>query len=356
MSELRPDPRSRPPDPAGTQPKVDPESLRAAGRPALSPGSSPGSAAASASSASAETTAGGALAVALPGSRTSRTPAAPVAPGGADPHAPRFQFLFGALGALSVTAVALAIALLRAPAPAAEAPWSAWRPAQSEVDPAQQIANFVAPQYRLDDGRQIVQVTGGPPVLKGQPLTVGIYRSGQTPVALEGNNVLYQLCGGGVDCSIKEGKVSFARGLLIGREALALALYTFRYVAGVDHVIVMIPPPPPGSAKTASASTSGAGASTSGAVAGTGATSATATSSHVVSHAFLFAQRDLAPALERPLSATLSTVTPRISQMTKWPDAAVVKALIGPHVQDFTISETQQTGPVMLLEPPGVGG
>ena len=166
-------------------------------------------------------------------------------PAHVSPHAPRFQFLFGALGALSVAAIALVVALLRSPAPAPERPWSAWEPASGGVDPAQQIAAHIAPQYRLSNGRQIVEIAGGPPTLKGQPLTIGVIHSGQTPAPLEGNNVLYQLCGDGESCSIKEGKPSTQRGLLVAREALELALYTFRYVSGVDRVLVTLPPPPP---------------------------------------------------------------------------------------------------------------
>ncbi len=268
----------------------------------------------------------------------------------------RFQFLFGALGAFAVAAVALAVSLLRAPAPAAETPWSAWKPASGEVDPAQQIAAHIGPQYRLEDGKQLVQVTGGPPVLNGKPLTVGIFRSGQTPSELEGNNVLYQLCGGGTDCSIKAGKPSEARGLLVEREALELALYTFHYVSGVEHVIVTMPPPPPGyeanGHKIRAASASGANASGSG----TATTGGLGASSDVVHHAFLLTPQDVAAALEQPLSATLSDATPRISQITSWPDASTVKTLIDPYEHDYTVSETQQAGPVMLLEPPGIGG
>jgi hypothetical protein len=350
VSERESDPRKRPPDPAGTQPKVDPESLRA-----TAPLANPGLPAAEQRPALLAGADG--LAVEAPAQSASPTPhtasqlpARPTPSRGANQNAPRFQFLFGALGALSVAAIALAVVLLRAPAPTPEAPWSAWKPVENEVDPAVQIADYVAPQYRLDNGKQIVQVTGGPPAFKGAPLLVGITRSGKAAAALEGNNVLYQLCGGGVNCSIAQGKPSTQRGLLIGREALELALYTFRYVPGVDRVLVTIPPPPPGSTKAPKASPS-----TTGKASLTSSTSLGNTSTLTASHALLFDEQDLAPALERPLSATLSPVTPLVSQMERWPDAAAVKALTEPHVYDFTISETQ-TGAVMLLEPPGFDG
>jgi hypothetical protein len=384
MSESRPDPRKRPPDPAGTQPKVDPESLHARvddARPALS-ATRTSAVLASGSEETAEHEAAissnGAVAVAAPAvvvrtdTERARGSAAAaeeslletgISGGGvvavrspANPHAPRFQFLFGALGALSVAAIALAIALLRAPAPAPQRPWSAWQPPSSDGDPAQQIAAHVAPQYRLPGGKQIVEAVGGPPSLDGQPLVIAINHSGQKSALLEGNNVLYQLCGHGEDCSIKEGKPSAQRGLLIAREALELALYTFRYVSGVDHVVVTMPPPPPASAAKSSnllkAVTSAAqatsGLQTSGA-------SATATPSRVVRHALIFSRQDLAPELDQPLSETLSTVTPQVAQMNHWPDAVAVQILTDPHVYDFTISEIQQNL-VMLLQPPGLGG
>jgi hypothetical protein len=381
------DPRARPPDPAGTQPKVDPESLRSqfdeaqltlpdGGRPALTAGHSPGrdaqgSAPAAAAAAAAthesttmlDATALGTAKLDTPGTSGPQGPRIPARAGGgasssATRNAPRFQFLFGALGALSVAAIALAIALLRAPAPAPERPWSDWEPAANGVDPAQQIAAHVAPQYRLDDGKQIVQVSGGPPTLKGQPLTLGVVHSGETPAALEGNNVLYQLCGDGTDCSIKAGEPSTERALLLAREALELALYTFRYVSGASQVVVTIPPPPPSGAsrETSAAKLTSTGTGTTASSRSTTSASAGSTTAHTVDHALLFTQADLAAALDQPLSATLSAVTPQVSQMDDWPDASTVKELTEPHLYDFTISETPQAGAVMLLEPPGLGG
>jgi hypothetical protein len=351
----RPDPRSRPPDPAGTQPKVDPESLRAllpeGDRPAL-PAEVEGQPSPPPARQPLATTGSGAAhatAVASAGLQSQPAPAAaglpaptPSAP--SQPHAPRFQLLFGALGALGVAAAALVVVLLRAPAPVPAQPWSAWQPTNDGVDPAQQIASYVAPRYRLDDGRQIVRASGGPPALKGQPLTVGIVKSGRTPSVLEGNSVLYELCGDGTDCSIKEGRPSEERALLLAREALELALYTFHYVSGVNQVIVTIPSPPPTSATTANTAT-------------TSTQSAGSTSSlPTVHHALLFRQQDVAPELGHPLGLTLAATTPRVSQMGRSPDAALVRALTEPRLYDFVISENQQNGPVMLLAPPNLSG
>ena len=58
--------------------------------------------------------------------------------------------------------------------------------------------------------------------------------------------VQYVLCGYGRGCSIASGQPSEARHLLLRREALELALYTFKYLGRVNSVVVFLPPPPGG--------------------------------------------------------------------------------------------------------------
>jgi hypothetical protein len=306
----RPDPSLLPYDPAGTQPKVDLRSLESppqlqAGQATFlpAPTAPPPSLAPTVPPPSPES-----LALDRPREPSSDQQS----------HAPRFQFLLGALGALGVCAIGLVVLLLSAPKAAPPKPWSAWHPDNSGIDPAQQIAAHVAPEYRLDNGKQIVQVTGGPPELKGQPMTMGETRSGQQPTRLEGNSVLYRMCGGGSDCSIKQGKPSLQRGLLLSREALELALYTFRYVDGVSQVIVTIPPAAGITAK----------------------------------HALMFRSQDVATALGHPLNYTLAVDTPRVSQMDRSSDAPLVKELTGTRLYDYWVDEVPQSGAVMLLEPP----
>jgi hypothetical protein len=151
-------------------------------------------------------------------------------------------------------------------------------------------------------------------------MTVGESRSGHEPARLEGNSVLYQMCGGGTSCSIKEGKPSTERALLLSREALELALYTFRYVGGVDQVIVTIPPAP--KAKTPT------------------------------KHALMFRSEDVSEELGRPLSDTLSVETPRVSQMNRSIDAPLVKQLTNTRLYDYIAEAAPQGGAVMLLSPP----
>jgi hypothetical protein len=342
----RSDPRLRPPDPAGTQPKVDPRSLDSrprlgAGQASFLPapvGPPPGPPAPPTSGSSAPESPSStpdSLVLGHPRSAASKSQHS---------HAPRFQFMFGALGALGACAIALVVLILSAPKATPGPPWSAWHPAENGIDPAQQIAEHVAPDYRLDNGKQIVQVTGGPPTQNGQPLTLGVSVSGQPPARLEGNSVLYRMCGGGTDCSIKEGKASVQRGLLLSREALELALYTFRYVGGVSQVIVTIPPPPTTTTTTAAATTDAAT---------TTSTSGKSTASaKVTNHALMFRSQDVAAELGRPLEATLSPSAPRVSQMEHSIDAPLVAQLTGTRLYDYVIDEVSQGESVLLLSPP----
>src|SRR5207245_970324 len=57
------------------------------------------------------------------------------------------------------------------------------------------------------------------------------------------STIVYNLCGqGSGDCSIGVGTPSPARLLLLRREALELALYTFKYLGGIDTVVGILPP------------------------------------------------------------------------------------------------------------------
>ena len=310
----RPDPRDRPADPAGTQPKVDPDSLVPPGpppRPAL--------------------TAGPAIAGdALPVQQHAAPPTKHTAGGrsGPPPYARRFAVLKGALAGIGVAAVAAVVVLLTGPSTTSvPAPrWSAWQPSSSSsVDEAQQIAQHVAPAYRLPSGQQLVSVTGGPPAYQGEPLLVALGRSGSQLGALPGNAVLYTLCGSGASCSIP-GKASAERGLLVERESLELALYTMHYVSGVNDVLVIYPPLPPGTKGASSAA-------------------------HRV---LLFRASDFKDAINRPLADTLSASTPTLADVTRFPDSRVVGQLVNPLVYDFTLitPSSSEPEPVLVLEPP----
>lgn len=324
----------RPADPAGTRPKVDPETLK--------PSHHPGQLALTAGEG---LLADPNLAPPSPAQELAPVPASqpPAALGGSySSHSPRFQFLFGALGALGVAAVALTIAVLTRPGAPPSLPWSSWHPAKDGGDPAQQIAEHVAPSYKLPDGHQLVGVGGGPQAMSGQPVVIALRSSGSEPAALPSNGVFYQMCGSGPSCSIP-GKASHERALLVRREALELALYTFRYIGEASQVVVTFPPK---LSQTTSKAKGGSAKSIGASALATGAGP---------SLVLLFRPDELSAELSRPLDQSLSVRVPSVHTMNLSPDAPLVDRLTANAFYDSTLSQQESTL-VMLLQSPGLGG
>jgi hypothetical protein len=125
--------------------------------------------------------------------------------------------------------------------------WSAWRPSGIGSTAIRQIASHVPASYRLPNGKPLVTVVPRAPALQGIPIAAfaigsdtSTQRSNVLPV---GNAVMYILCGATpvpTSCAIP-GVPSVERAQLVRREALELALYTFKYVVGVDTVLVFLP-------------------------------------------------------------------------------------------------------------------
>jgi hypothetical protein len=128
--------------------------------------------------------------------------------------------------------------------------WSEWRPTAKGEAGVDQIANFVAKQYKLPSGRQLVAVVADEPLVQNQvpvsnvAIDNGVQDADGNRYTIHdtGGDFMYVLCGLGQNCAIPEGKASIDRHRLLRREALELALYTFRYVAGVDGIIAFLPP------------------------------------------------------------------------------------------------------------------
>ena len=164
------------------------------------------------------------------------------------PYRPRFGFLTGALIGIAIAVIGLGVvlALDSSSEPSVPDGWSAWTPtAEDDVGIAKQIAEHVGPKYRLGNGSQLVGVEASglevsdPPV----PFDVAVRTApvGGDIELLEGNGVMYVLLGFGPGGSIP-GTPTEERGLLVRREALELALYTFRYADDVDTVVTLLPP------------------------------------------------------------------------------------------------------------------
>jgi hypothetical protein len=309
------DPRARPADPAGTQPRHDPQTLlpsKPLDVPALDP----------------ETV--DAEVVDEPGDGDMlpqrHAPAGAPALAAADeaPYAPRFQFVLGALLAVGAAAVVAVVALIVAPGGGSGQsgpPWSAWHPVNGKGDPSQQIADHVSPQYRLPDGRQAVLVSAGPLEVAGLPLTVALRESpsqGGNIVLYQGKGVLYRMCGLGENCAIATGNPSKRRGFLMRREALELALYSFRYLDGIKEVVVFLPPP----------------------------------KGQRANNALFFRADDSRPELQRPLRATLTPRAPTVDNVTRWPDAPVVYRLTEPTQFTFSLTPANQDNAAFLVLDP----
>ena len=167
----------------------------------------------------------------------------------------RFRFLiaYGVLGVVLGAAAAGFGLLLMTGAGDEEADdsgWSEWRPTAVGEAGVDQIANHIAKTYKLPSGRQLVAVVADEPLVQNEvPVSNVAIDNGvadadgnrYTIHATDGD-FMYVLCGLGQNCSIREGKASVDRHRLLRREALELALYTFRYVRGVDAIIAFLPP------------------------------------------------------------------------------------------------------------------
>jgi hypothetical protein len=218
------------------------------------------------------------------------------------PFRSRFGLMLGALLGLGIAALAIGAAVYVGTSNGNGAPsgWSGWKPTADDGEKAAaQIATHVGRKYRLADGNQIVGVQGGPLEIDALGLTVPLEIAMKTAPQggdidfIKGNGLLYTLNGLGPKGSVRGGKPSEERHLLLRREALELALYTFRYIDDVDLVVALLPPAPPDKPKAKK-----------------GATAATATEEKPT-QALFFRPGDLEPQLEIPLGATIPPQTPR---------------------------------------------
>jgi hypothetical protein len=164
----------------------------------------------------------------------------------------RFAIAYLALAAIAGACIGAMVLLVDRPSDDVGAVWSSWRPEGSESTFDSQIADYVGARYRLPSGNPIAAVIPGPPTITvgGADLEVRNVVIQDDPqgdadgyrVVSVGDSRMYQLCGGGEQCSIGEGAPSEPRMRLLRREALELALYTFKYTEGTDTVITLLPP------------------------------------------------------------------------------------------------------------------
>jgi hypothetical protein len=233
------------------------------------------------------------------------------------PHADRFRFVLGALLGLGLAAIVAAVAMF-VQGPSAQSDWSNWKPSEDGISGATQIANHVSATYRQPDGQQLVAVKAGGMKVADLDLNVAVKASDGDKV-FDGSGVRYVMCGLGPNCSIAEGKPSVERGVLLQREALELALYSFQYLSNIDQVVVFLPPRP-GEDPTQG-------------------------------KALFFQRDDVSQALDHPLDRTLTSPPPSFNSL-RASDVAAVDHFAGHHVYCFAYQVAQDVSAYLVLSAP----
>ena len=302
MSDER-DPDRLPPDPAGTQPKVERASLLPV-RVERAPDRAPEE------------------------ERLLPEPAT-LEPAGEAPHAAKFQFILGALLAIGLVGLAaLGIIAADRATESSKPAWSTWKPGDDGMEGAQQIADHVAARYKGSNGKQLALVTAHEFEVELEaadvPMQVAVRDRKEQGGKIEmagGDTVLYRFCGLASRCGLG-GTPTKSRGLLLKREALELALYSFRYLDGVDQVVMFMPP----------AFTKARDVKTKKII-----------QVRLDNQAVRFTRKELEPLLELPLRETLPSPPPPIRQALRTREAPLVNNVAG-ELGSFTYSMVPANG------------
>jgi hypothetical protein len=274
------------------------------------------------------------------------------------PHAHRFRTATALLVGFGIGAllIAVAVAVSGGGQSKPSEPWSSWAPTDGGTQGAREIADHVAPLYRLSPVDQLAVVTvvnlesttqataaaqaaanGTTSSSSGLQVAVRTNPSSSAVSLLGGNTMAYNLCGiGGKNCAIGVGAPSANRLLLLRREALELALYTFKYVSGVDNVVAILPP-----GHTQQTSTLSKKLPTSD-----------SQSNKPVDIAVLFVKPELQPLLDHPLNETLpEEFPPTVSQMAKAPEAGLVDQITAHGLFSEQLQQAQDGSNLIVLDP-----
>ena len=243
-------------------------------------------------------------------------------------HRMRFGLAYLALAVLAGGAAGATILLLDQPAKGPGTAWSDWKPTQEDREAAaKQIAGYVGGRYRLPSGSPIASIIAtAPPNVQDVDIRAVVIRPpegtrGDDEIVYLDKGMMYFLCGGGQRCTVAEGEPSQERHRLLRREALELALYSFKYVDDVDSVIALLPPNPDAETGTA----------------------------------VFFRKRDFEHEVDAPLSQTLSLRDPPISAELDPAEGLIVDRLTRPRLFTFNLALLQdQTTPIIVLAPLGL--
>jgi hypothetical protein len=240
------------------------------------------------------------------------------------PHRTRFLVVYGLL-ALALGAGVAGVVVLANRSINAGPAWSSWKPSGGGLGATRQIADHIAPGYRLPSGKQLLDVIAKAPSVSPGNATIPVHylavrgtkgAGDQIFTVSSSDSVMFSLCGLGPSCSIASGTASVARGRLVRREILELALYTFKYVGGVKNVIAFMPPRP-GSAPQ---------------------------------YVVYLRKTDLSTQLHTPLAQTLGPKTP-LPNTIPAREVRVVDATTESRVYSFSLSQAQQGDAILVLAP-----
>jgi hypothetical protein len=278
---------------------------------------------------------------------------------GSSPHAGKFRAALLLLVGCAVAAIGVAVVVLsQGRRSTVSVPWSSWSPSDSGTLGAREIADFVAPFYRISAVNQLAVVTvvnlestsaaaaaqqaaanGTAPSSTGSGLQVAVKPNPTSSAVslLTGNTIAYNLCGiGGKSCAIGVGSPSTARLLLLRREALELALYTFKYIHGVQNVVAILPP--------------GKGAQQTSTLSHKPPTSSSRT--HPLDMAVLFVRQEVGPLLDQPLSTSLPEPNPpTVAEMSGAPEAGLVDQITARGLFSEQLQQAQDGSSLIVLNP-----
>ena len=259
------------------------------------------------------------------------------------PHAHKFIAVTVALIIIAVAAVVVAIVVAAGNGRPSTGPaWSSWTPPDSGLAGEREIAAAVSPFYEAAPSVQLAVVT----VRNITTSTSSTSNNPGTQIAVRnpangslstvgGTSALYDLCGLGTSCAIAAGTPSLARELLLRREALELALYTFKYISGIDTVVAVLPP---GHA-TVTANL-------------TPTPTTRSAPSTTVDIAVVFQRAGLQRELAQPLRDTLpEQLPPTVAQMPAAPEAALVRVITGQTLFTQRTVQAQDGSNVLVLDP-----
>jgi hypothetical protein len=268
------------------------------------------------------------------------------------PHSHKFRAVMATLFGVALGALIVAAAILVSGGKAGPTgKWSDWSPSDDGNLGAREIADHLAPFYRISNVDQLdvvtvanlsnqnaaTQSTTSPS--SGLQIAVHADPTSSAVSLLSGKTIAYNLCGiGSSNCVIGVGKPSADRLLLLRREALELALYTFRYISGAQNVVAILPPGHTTQQCSGICPRPNAKATT-----------------KPVDIALLFLRDELSPWLSRPLSDTFpEQFPPYVSQMPLWkqtPEAGLVEQITARGLFSERVVQEQDGSNLLVLDP-----